>query len=237
MATTASTLLTAPIRAPFPTKINTKIFLNSIKMSPSPSSSSSMMMMMMMSSLNTKTTTTTSSNRIIAASTSQSTSLGFGEENNSRSQQQLAVLLEVEGVLMDVYRLVNRESFNLAFRKLGLDCANWTEPIYWDLMRKAGGDEKIMLVLFFNRIGWPTSLPTSEKETFMKSVLLEKRRAFDEYVMTKDIPLRPGVEDFIDDALNEGLPVIALTAYSKHGDKVARWLIWIPRACNMTLID
>ncbi|XP_022892483.1 uncharacterized protein LOC111407304 [Olea europaea var. sylvestris] len=49
--------------------------------------------------------------------------------------QQLAVLLEVEGVLMDVYRLGNRQAFNVAFRKLGLDCANWTEPVYLDLGR------------------------------------------------------------------------------------------------------
>jgi hypothetical protein len=40
--------------------------------------------------------------------------------------------------------------------------------------RKAHGDEKRMLVLFFDRIGWPTSLPTSEKGSFMKSVLREK---------------------------------------------------------------
>jgi len=40
--------------------------------------------------------------------------------------------------------------------------------------RKARGDEERMLVLFFDRIGWPTSLPTSEKGSFMKSVLREK---------------------------------------------------------------
>ncbi|CAK9182105.1 unnamed protein product [Ilex paraguariensis] len=88
--------------------------------------------------------------------------------------QELAVLLEVEGVLMDVYRLGNRQAFNVAFQKLGLDCAKWTEPIYLDLLRKSGGDEERMLVLYFNQIGWPTSLPTAEKGSFMKSVLREK---------------------------------------------------------------
>ncbi|KAK9937086.1 hypothetical protein M0R45_013903 [Rubus argutus] len=37
---------------------------------------------------------------------------------------ELAVLLEVDGVLMDAYRLGNRQTFNVAFKKLGLDCAN-----------------------------------------------------------------------------------------------------------------
>ncbi|XP_068655069.1 CBBY-like protein [Aristolochia californica] len=141
------------------------------------------------------------------------------------ASRQLAVLLEVEGVLLDVYRSGNREAFNIAFQKLGLDCANWTDPIYLDLARKAGGDEERMLMLFFNRIGWPTSLPTTEKENFMKSVLKEKRKALDEYVMTKSLALRPGAENFIDDALNEGIPVIMLTAYSKNGDKMARSVV------------
>ncbi|XP_077244483.1 haloacid dehalogenase-like hydrolase (HAD) superfamily protein isoform X2 [Tasmannia lanceolata] len=145
--------------------------------------------------------------------------------HDSNSSQELGVLLEVEGVLVDVFRLGNRQAFNVAFQKLGLDCANWTDPIYLDLARKAGGDEEKMLILFFNRIGWPTSLPTSEKENFMKSVLREKRNALDEFVMTQSLPLRPGVENFIDDALNDDVPLIILTAYSKYGDKIARSVI------------
>ncbi|KAL6991989.1 hypothetical protein U1Q18_010099 [Sarracenia purpurea var. burkii] len=145
--------------------------------------------------------------------------------NDQNSSQELAVLLEVEGVLMDVYRLGNRQAFNVAFRKLGLDCANWTEPIYLDLVRKSAGDEERMLILYFNRIGWPTSLPTSEKGTFMKSVLREKKNALDDLVVSKSLPLRPGVEEFIDDAYNEGVPVIILTSYSKGGDKIARSIV------------
>ncbi|KAJ8627597.1 hypothetical protein MRB53_020904 [Persea americana] len=148
-----------------------------------------------------------------------------GLSGSNSNAKDLAVLLEVEGVLVDIYRLGNCQAFNSAFQKLGLDCANWTEPIYLDLSRKAGGDEERMLVLFFNRIGWPTSLPTSEKEKFMKSVLREKKNALEEFVTTKSLPLRPGVENFIDDALRENIPVVILIAYSKIGDKMARSII------------
>ncbi|CAN1846233.1 CBBY-like protein [Linum perenne] len=110
---------------------------------------------------------------------------------------ELAILLEVDGVLMDAYRSGNRQAFNVAFRKLGLDCANWTEPIYMDLLRKCTGDEERMLLLYFNRIGWPTSLPTSEKQTFMKNVLQEKKKALDEFAASEGSPLRPGVEESI----------------------------------------
>ncbi|KAJ6688523.1 PROTEIN putative EXPRESSED-RELATED [Salix koriyanagi] len=138
---------------------------------------------------------------------------------------EFAVLLEVDGVLIDAYRLGNRQAFNVAFQKLGLDCANWTQPIYQDLVRKSDGDEERMLVLFFNRIGWPTSLPTSEKGAFVKSLLREKKNAFDEFLASKDSLLRPGVEDFIDDATTKGIPVVILTAYGKSVEKIARSII------------
>ncbi|KAI3466910.1 hypothetical protein Pfo_023573 [Paulownia fortunei] len=143
----------------------------------------------------------------------------------SYPSKKFAVLLEVEGVLMDVYRLGNRQAFNVAFRKLGLDCANWTEPVYLDLIRKSAGDEERMLILFFNRIGWPTSVATSEKGTFMKSVLREKKNALDDLVMSKAFSLRPGAEEFIDDACEEGVPVVILTGYSTIGEKVARSIV------------
>ncbi|XP_031269890.1 CBBY-like protein [Pistacia vera] len=139
--------------------------------------------------------------------------------------QELALLLEVDGILVDAYRLGNRQAFNVAFQKLGLDCANWSVPVYTDLLRKSAGDEERMLVLFFNRIGWPTSLPTNEKETFVTRVLREKKNAFNEFLVSKDVPLRPGVEEFIDEAYNEGIPVMIISAYSKSGDKIARAVI------------
>ncbi|XP_022146592.1 CBBY-like protein isoform X2 [Momordica charantia] len=141
------------------------------------------------------------------------------------SSQELAVLLEVEGVLVDAYRSTNRQAFNEAFRKLGLDCANWTEPVYSDLVRKNASNEERMLITYFNRIGWPTSLPTNEKESFIKRVLQEKKNASDELMVSQSLPLRPGVEDFIDNAYNEGIPVIILTAYSKTGEEIARSII------------
>ncbi|XP_062160318.1 CBBY-like protein isoform X2 [Alnus glutinosa] len=157
-------------------------------------------------------------NRFIAFSSPSSS-------DNQNASQKLAVLLEVEGVLMDAYRVGNRQAFNVAFQKLGLDCANWREPVYLDLVRKCSGDEERMLNLYFNQIAWPTSLPTNEKGSFIKSVLREKKSAFDEFVMSKSLPLRPGVEDFIDDAYQEGIPVAILTAYSKSGDKIAGSII------------
>ncbi|XP_020092491.1 haloacid dehalogenase-like hydrolase domain-containing protein At3g48420 [Ananas comosus] len=145
-----------------------------------------------------------------------------GSREEPVPSRDLALLFEVEGVLADVNRFGNRQAFNVAFQKLGLDCANWTEPIYADLVRKSGGDEERMLILFFNRIGWPTSLPTNEKETFMKSIMREKRKALEEYAASGSLPLRPGVENFIDDAIKESIPVVILTTYGRNGEKMSR---------------
>ncbi|XP_010538601.1 PREDICTED: haloacid dehalogenase-like hydrolase domain-containing protein At3g48420 [Tarenaya hassleriana] len=138
---------------------------------------------------------------------------------------ELAVILEVDGVMIDAYRSCNRQAFNVAFQKLGLDCANWPEPVYSDLLRKGAGDEERMLTLYFNRIGWPTSLPTSEKGNFVKSVMREKKNAMGELLMSESLPLRSGIKEFIDNACKEGMPVVIVTAYFKSGDKVARSIV------------
>ncbi|KAM1008026.1 hypothetical protein TB2_004386 [Malus domestica] len=146
---------------------------------------------------------------------------GVQDQNPS---QELAVLLEVDGVLMDAYRMGNRQSFNAAFKKLGQRCTNWTEPVYLDLLRESGGDEEKMVNLYFNRIGWPSSLPTSEG-SFVKNVLKKKKIAMDEFLMSESLTLRPGVEEFIDDAYKEGVPVVVLTTYSKSGNQIARSIV------------
>ncbi|GAU50052.1 hypothetical protein TSUD_408480 [Trifolium subterraneum] len=188
-------------------------------------------------------------------------------DDNHIASQDLAVLLEVDGVLVDAYRVGNRLAFNKAFEKFGLDCASWNEPVYSDLLRRSAGDEEKMLYLYFNRIGWPSSLPTNEKGVFTKRVLQAKEKALEEFVTSTSLPLRPGVEQFhdmevsfydasprlhcflilnyapivcinslkmfhillrylfIDDAYNEGIPVVILTAYIKNGDNIARTII------------
>ncbi|XP_068324551.1 CBBY-like protein [Pyrus communis] len=158
---------------------------------------------------------------------------GAQDQNPS---QELAVLLEVDGVLMDAYLLGNRQSFNAAFKKLGHHCTNWTEPVYLDLLRKSAGDEEKMVNLYFNQIGWPSSLPTAEKESFVKNVLQKKKIAMDEFLMSESLTLRPGVEEFIDDACKEGVPVVVLTTYSKSGNQIARTKLGEERVSKLKIV-
>ncbi|CAN7102629.1 unnamed protein product [Brassica rapa subsp. narinosa] len=43
----------------------------------------------------------------------------------------------------------------------------------------------------------------------------------DEFLMSKSLPLRTGVQEFIDNAYTEKVPIAIVTAYFKSGDKVA----------------
>eukprot|EP00252_Welwitschia_mirabilis_P027634 TRINITY_DN9530_c0_g1_i1.p1 TRINITY_DN9530_c0_g1~~TRINITY_DN9530_c0_g1_i1.p1 ORF type:complete len:345 (+),score=73.23 TRINITY_DN9530_c0_g1_i1:219-1253(+) len=151
--------------------------------------------------------------------------LSSPSEASLATSKDLALLLEVEGVLADITRSGHRQSFNVAFQKLGLDCANWSEPVYLDLLRKAGGDEERMLTVFFDKIGWPTSLPTNEKELFLKNVMNEKQNALEEFILSRNFSLRPGIEKFIDEALEEGIPVVILASYSRNGESISRHII------------
>ncbi|XP_022642560.1 uncharacterized protein LOC106774445 isoform X2 [Vigna radiata var. radiata] len=147
----------------------------------------------------TFSTLTFSSSKFPAKSSSRLAVFSASSTDHRHStSQDLAVLLEVDGVLMDAHRVGNRIAFNKAFERLGLDCANWTEPVYSDLSKRSARDEEKMVFLYFNR-----------------------EKALEEFVMSKDLPLRPGLEQFIDDAYNEGIPVVILTAYTKSGDNIA----------------
>ncbi|KAL3680650.1 hypothetical protein R1sor_023606 [Riccia sorocarpa] len=141
------------------------------------------------------------------------------------SDSNAAVLMEIDGVLCDVHRHGNRQAFNLAFQDLGLDCAQWTEAVYSDLMRAAGGVEEKMLSTYFTRIGWPAALPTSEKELFVKKVIGAKGKALAKLALDGSLPLRPGLEEFIDEVLEAGVPLILISAYYKDGEELARILV------------
>lgn len=145
--------------------------------------------------------------------------------SNSEETSKLAILLEVEGVLADVHKFGHRRGFNLAFQEFNLECANWSEPVYADLLRHAGGAEETMLRVFFDRIGWPSSLPSNEKGSFIHNIIKAKQRALEKLAASGDLPLRPGLIDFVDEVLEAKVPVVVVAAYSKSGEHVARSLI------------
>eukprot|EP00884_Botryococcus_braunii_P004901 jgi/Botrbrau1/14411/Bobra.0014s0058.1 len=129
---------------------------------------------------------------------------------------QLGLILECDGVLVDTHMDGHRIAFNRAFGELGLDCAAWDRASYHDLLRAGDGSAEGMVVAWFNTVGWPATMPTSDRSVFPSRVHALKRKHLRLLVQNGQLPLRPGVETVVDDALREGvkLAVVAGTMSS-----------------------
>ncbi|CAF1733004.1 unnamed protein product, partial [Brassica oleracea] len=80
-----------------------------------------------------------------------------------------------------------------AFKKLGVDRANWPEPVHSDIKGAADEEKNVAFVFQPGKYMLSNScLSTS----FVKSVLRENKNAIDEFLMSKSVPLRSGLQDF-----------------------------------------
>lgn len=76
------------------------------------------------------------------------------------------VALECDGILVDLHSDGHRVAFNNTFsvsipilvlfyslqQTLGLECANWSEQVYYDLARSGDGTEESLIRLFFDTV-------------------------------------------------------------------------------------
>ncbi|KAK9835988.1 hypothetical protein WJX81_004011 [Elliptochloris bilobata] len=91
----------------------------------------------------------------------------------------------------------------------GLDCAKWSAPVYHDLLRVGDGSGEGMLCSYFNTVGWPTTLATSEQTSFVTTVLGRKAKRVGALVHA-GVTLRAGAGELVDSALHGGALVAVL---------------------------
>lgn len=53
---------------------------------------------------------------------------------------------------------------------MGYECAQFTPPIYNDLLQGGDGTAEGMVISYFTRMGWPTMLATSDQPAFIRKV-------------------------------------------------------------------
>jgi hypothetical protein len=125
-----------------------------------------------------------------------------------------ALFIECDGALLDAHNSGHRVAFNQAFIDIGYNCVDWTPKIYNDLIRLGDGTGEGLIRIYYEMMGWPIMLPTKERAAFTKKVHAEKCRVMAQMAAKGEIPLRPGVAEFIDEALSEGVKigVISCTA-------------------------
>jgi len=129
-----------------------------------------------------------------------------------------AIFFDCDGVLADTERDGHRIAFNMAFKEFGLKVGDndmeWGEELYGKLCEIGGGKERMMG--YWQQIGWPGG-------DWDLAVDLHKRKTqlFQELVDTGKIPLRPGVDKLITEALDNNVRVaVCSTSNEKAVQKI-----------------
>lgn len=128
------------------------------------------------------------------------------------------VIMECDGVLVDVHTDGHRVAFNRAFEELGYTCAQWTPSVYFDLLRLGDSTGPGLVKTYYELIGWPMMLPTSDRTAFTEKVYATKQRIFKRMVDTSEIPLREGVTEFIDDVIEDNVHLVVLAGTASAMD-------------------
>ncbi|GAB5476107.1 MAG: HAD family hydrolase [Maribacter sp.] len=114
-----------------------------------------------------------------------------------------ALIFDCDGVLVDTERDGHRVAFNKAFEKNGLP-VEWSIQKYEELLKIGGGKERMKA--YFDKEGYPGHI--TDKENFIKALHIDKTELFMELIRTGSLPVRPGVQRIIDEALGENISVL-----------------------------
>ncbi|KAK9820334.1 hypothetical protein WJX72_009120 [[Myrmecia] bisecta] len=138
----------------------------------------------------------------------------WARQNSSQGEAttsaRLGLVLECDGVVVDIHADAHRPAFNEAFEKMGFDCTNWSPSVYHDLLASGDGTAEGIISAYYNTVGWPWVIPTTERRQFLEKVHAMKRAALDRMVAAGEIKLRSGVVQLIDDALTDGARVAVI---------------------------
>ena len=142
----------------------------------------------------------------------------------------------MDGVLAETERDAHRVAFNQVFETQNLD-TNWDVDAYGKLLEVGGGKER--MTAHWNAVGWPDSLKDmdlAEQQQKVKEFHLAKTDVFNELIGEGVVPLRPGVERLIDEALAEEKTLaVCSTSNERAVTNLVKTLLGESRAEKMTI--
>jgi HAD superfamily hydrolase (TIGR01509 family) len=127
--------------------------------------------------------------------------------------QARALIFDVDGTLAETEE-AHRQAFNTAFAGAGLDW-RWERPVYKDLLRVAGGKERIR-AFDSSRDTQPPLLSDAEIAELHRI----KSRLYAELITNGGCPLRPGIRALLDAARKRGQPLAIATTTSRDNINV-----------------
>ena len=92
-------------------------------------------------------------------------------------------------------------------QKKNMNSTSWAPALYSDLIRTGDGTGEGIVAVYFNTVGWPTMLATTDRQAFARRVHELKRKHLRLLAEAGEIPLRKGVIDLVDEALGAGARV------------------------------
>eukprot|EP00197_Chlamydomonas_leiostraca_P014992 CAMPEP_0202881112 /NCGR_PEP_ID=MMETSP1391-20130828/36057_1 /ASSEMBLY_ACC=CAM_ASM_000867 /TAXON_ID=1034604 /ORGANISM="Chlamydomonas leiostraca, Strain SAG 11-49" /LENGTH=376 /DNA_ID=CAMNT_0049563741 /DNA_START=199 /DNA_END=1329 /DNA_ORIENTATION=- len=134
-----------------------------------------------------------------------------GQGIGTGQTEQAALIFELDGALIDMHMDGHRVAFNKGFESLGYECINWPVHVYNDLLAAGDGTPEVLIRSYFERMGWPTMLATSDRPAWVKKVYEHKVAALHKMLTNKLVPLRPEVKQVIDEALAAGAQVAIMS--------------------------
>lgn len=159
----------------------------------------------------------------------------------AEGDQLIGIVLETDTIAIDTHNDGHRVAFNRAFSTLGLSGASWVPSVYLDLRRSADGTALGMLRIYFETIGWPSTIPAGQQKAFAEAIVHQKDIAFRTLLEEGEIPLRSGVVTLVDDALADGARIALLCGTnSMPADNVgtaAAFAFGVQRARHIKLVN
>ncbi|KAG0613698.1 hypothetical protein M758_6G122900 [Ceratodon purpureus] len=144
-----------------------------------------------------------------------------------------ALLFDCDGVLVDTERDGHRVCFNKAFAEKGLG-VHWSVDYFGTILDIGIGKHRI--TNYFNAIGWPPTIPASQREDVVSALHKRKTDLFIELVESGNLPLRPGVESLIDEALANNVRVaVCSTSLERAVTAIVHTMLGSNRASAMKI--